>query len=201
VPPRAIVLASESPRRAELLRGLGLPFTIRPAPIDETPHPGETPVALAERLARGKAAAAPAPSPSLVIAADTVVVVAGAILGKPRDRSQACDMLRRLAGRTHEVITGLGLRLVPEETLISEHALSRVTFAPMSEEEIAWYAATGEGLDKAGAYALQGIGALFVAAVEGSYTNVIGLPVDRLYPHLRRLGLLGAARGGTPHPS
>ena len=189
--PRALLLASASPRRADLLRALGVPFAVRASDVDETPRPGESPGSLAERLARAKAGAAtPSTTPSLVLAADTVVIVDGQVLGKPSGREDAVRMLRRLAGRGHEVITAVALRAVPEETVVVERALSRVTFASMSPEEAEWYAATGEGLDKAGAYALQGKGALFVTGIEGSYTNVIGLPLERLYPHLRRFGLL-----------
>jgi septum formation protein len=130
------------------------------------------------------------------VAADTLVVLDGEVLGKPRDTAEAARFVARLAGRTHQVMTGLAVRTHPEETLETELAVSRVTFAPMSGAEIDWYAATGEGLDKAGAYALQGIGAVFVTAVEGSYTNVIGLPMERLYPHLLRFGLLS----GAPRP-
>src|SRR5206468_8335303 len=118
--------------------------------------------------------------------------VGDAILGKPGDADEARRMLRLLAGRTHEVTTGLVLRLLPEEELACESVTSRVTFAAMTEEETRWYAATGEGMDKAGAYALQGIGALFIESIDGSYTNVIGLPMERLYPHLRRHDLLPA---------
>ncbi len=194
--PRALVLASASPRRAELLGMLGLVVAVRPAAIDETPRPGERPGDLAERLARAKAAAAalPLPSPSLVIGADTVVVAAGEVLGKPRDDHDARRMIALLSGRTHEVITAVAVRALPEETTACERALSRVTFAPMSEEEIAWYASTGEGRDKAGAYALQGRGAVFVTAIAGSYTNVIGLPLETLYRHLKRFGMLPGPR-------
>jgi len=196
--PRRLVLASASPRRADLLGMLGLPFETRPAGIDETPRPGEKAPDLAIRLAREKAAAAVAsPGPSLVVAADTLVVLDGEVLNKPADRQEAARFLARLAGRTHEVLTGLAVRTHPEETLESEIAVSRVTFAPMSPDEIAWYAGSGEGLDKAGAYALQGIGALFVRSVDGSYTNVIGLPMERLYPHLRRHGFLAISPSGS----
>ena len=188
---RSILLVSASPRRADLLRHAGLEFTIRPSDVDETPFPDETPGDLAERLARAKVLALSAVSfPALVIGADTVVAVAGATLGKPRDRAEARKMLRRLSGRVHEVTTAMALRTLPEETIICERAVSRVTFAPLSDREIDWYADTGEGMDKAGAYALQGIGALFIESIAGSYTNVIGLPLERLYPHLRLHGLL-----------
>jgi septum formation protein len=190
-PPRSLLLASASPRRAELLRMLGLTFTTVAASIDETPRTGEPPEEVALRLARDKALAVARPSrPALIVAADTIVVIAGEILGKPRDDAESRLFVGRLAGRTHEVITAVALRACPEESVACERAVSRVTFAPLSPAEIDWYAGTGEGLDKAGAYALQGIGALFITAVEGSYTNVIGLPLDRLYPHLVRWGLL-----------
>jgi len=191
MPCRSIVLVSASPRRSDLLRLAGLTFTVRPVEVDETPRPGESAGFLAERLARAKVQAlTKAPSPALAVAADTVVSAAGALLGKPRDRADARRMLRLLAGRTHEVTTAVALRELPEETITCERTVSSVTFAPMSAEEIDWYVATGEGMDKAGAYALQGIGALFIVSIAGSYTNVIGLPLESLYPHLRRHGLL-----------
>jgi septum formation protein len=193
MPSRSILLVSASPRRADLLRHAGLEFTVRPSDVDETPFPDEAPGDLAERLARAKVLALPAVSfPALAIGADTVVAVAGAVLGKPRDRAEARQMLRRLSGRVHEVTTAMALRTLPEETITCERAVSRVTFAPLSDREIDWYADTGEGMDKAGAYALQGIGALFIESIAGSYTNVIGLPLERLYPHLRLHGLLPA---------
>ncbi|HYS03719.1 MAG TPA: Maf family protein [Candidatus Dormibacteraeota bacterium] len=193
MPSRSIVLVSASPRRADLLRRAGLEFTIRPSEVDETPFPGEAPGVLAERLARAKVLALPALSfPALAIGADTVVAVADAVLGKPKDRAEARQMLRQLSGRVHEVTTAMALRTLPEETIQCERAVSRVTFAPLSDREIDWYAGTGEGMDKAGAYALQGIGALFIESIAGSYTNVIGLPLDRLYPHLRLHGVLPA---------
>jgi septum formation protein len=197
-PPRRLVLASASPRRSDLLRMLGLPFETRPANLDETPRPGEPAPDLAVRLARDKASAVDAaPGPSLVVAADTLVVLDGEVLNKPADRAEAARFLARLAGRTHEVMTGFAVRTHPEETLLTDLAVSRVTFAPMSRDEIAWYADSGEGLDKAGAYALQGKGAVFVRSVEGSYTNVIGLPMERLYPHLRRHGFLAISPSGS----
>ena len=198
MPSRSIVLVSASPRRSDLLRHAGLEFAVRPVDIDETPRPGEPPGPLAERLARAKALAlAVASAPALAIAADTVVAVQGVVLGKPRDPEDARRMLDLLAGRTHEVTTAVALRALPEETITCERTISRVTFVPMSADEIDWYVATGEGMDKAGAYALQGIGALFIESIAGSYTNVIGLPLERLYPHLRRLGLLPS----LPRPS
>ncbi len=191
MPSRSVFLISASPRRAELLRLAGFEFAVLPVEVDETPAPGELPYALAERLARAKVLAHEATAaPALAIAADTVVAVTDAVLGKPRDREDARRMLRLLSGRTHEVTTAVALRALPEERIALERAVSRVTFAPMSAQEIDWYVATGEGMDKAGAYALQGIGALFIESIAGSYTNVIGLPLERLYPHFRRHGLL-----------
>lgn len=188
---RRLVLASASPRRADLLRQAGLSFETRPSGIEETARPNEPAGDLAERLAREKAAAAAAhPSPALVIAADTLVVLGDDILAKPRDPDEARAMLSRLAGRIHEVITGLAIRTLPEEEYHTERVVSRVEFAPLTTAQIDWYVSTGEGADKAGAYALQGIGALIIRSVEGSYTNVIGLPLERLYPHLRRLHFL-----------
>jgi septum formation protein len=193
MPSRSIVLVSASPRRADLLRHAGLEFTVRPSEVDETPFPGEAPGVLAERLARAKVLALPAPPfPALAIGADTVVAVADSVLGKPRDRAEAREMLRRLSGRVHEVTTAMALRTLPEETIVCERVVSRVTFARLSDREIDWYAETGEGMDKAGAYALQGIGALFIESIAGSYTNVIGLPLERLYPHLRLHDVLPA---------
>jgi len=172
---------------------------VRPVDIDETPREGETPGDLAERLARAKVLALPAVSfPALAIAADTVVAAAGSVLGKPRDPQDTRRMLRLLSGRTHEVTTAVALRALPEETIACERAVSRVTFVALSEREIDWYAATGEGMDKAGAYALQGIGALFIESIAGSYTNVIGLPLERLYPHIRRYGVLPVAPPRRP---
>ncbi|MFQ5878373.1 MAG: Maf family protein [Acidobacteriota bacterium] len=191
MPLRRLLLASASPRRADLLRRIGLDLEVRPARVDETPRPRESPEALVERLARAKALALDdLPSPALIVAADTIVVLNGRILSKPGGPREARGMLARLAGRTHRVISGLAVRAHPEGELRSEVAVSRVTFSPMSGPAIDWYASTGEGLDKAGAYALQGIGSLFISAIEGSYTNVIGLPLERLYPHLQRFALL-----------
>lgn len=194
MPSRTLILVSASPRRSDLLRLAGLDFTVRPADVDETPLPGEAPGDLAVRLACAKVRALPAlPGPALAIAADTVVAIDGTILGKPRDLEDARRMIGLLSGHTHRVITAVALRTLPEEAIVSDRSESLVTFVPMTEAEIAWYAATGEGMDKAGAYALQGIGAFFIASIEGSYTNVIGLPLERLHPHLRRFGLLEPA--------
>ncbi len=195
-----LVLASASPRRRELLAGLGLHFTVAPADLDETPLPGETPAACVRRLAAAKAAKAAAhPGPALVLAADTVVVLDGRMLGKPRDRADARRMLAAIAGREHTVLTGMALHERPDGRQLDGVEASRVRMARLTPHEIDWYVETGEPLDKAGAYAVQGIGALFVEAVFGNYTNVVGLPLPaaaRLFAalgyELRDFGAQGA---------
>jgi len=187
---RGFVLASGSPRRRELLEGLGLRFAIRSTDIDETPRPGEVPEDYVLRLAREKAQAASRPR-EVVLAADTTVVVDGEILGKPLDDADAERMLRLLSGREHEVLTGVAV-LDATETgrgrIASGLARTAVRMAPLAREEIAWYAATGEPRDKAGAYAIQGLGSLFVEAVSGNYSNVVGLPIPTVYRLFAELG-------------
>ena len=174
---RPLVLASSSPRRAELLQAAGLPFVIRVAAIDETRHPDESPEAYVRRLAVAKARAVGAAPLELVLGADTVVVADAACLGKPADALEAAAMLRVLAGRSHAVLTGVAL--VRDGTPVAvEVAATRVTFAPMSEADVAWYVATPEPYDKAGGYAVQGLASRFVTSIEGSYANVVGLPVE-----------------------
>src|SRR5262245_47624241 len=198
--PAPLVLASASPRRAEILRSLGIPFEVRPVDIDETPLPGETAEAAAARLAAEKAALAARQRPaSWVLAADTLVFLDGAILGKPRDDDEAAAMLRRLAGREHGVVTAVHLRRgdAPGRGIAE---VSRVRFGPMDEAEVAWYVATGEPRDKAGAYGVQGLGARFIEEVHGSFTNVMGLPARSVYRLLRAspdpaLALLALASG------
>jgi len=188
---RALVLASSSPRRRALLSDAGYAFTVAEPDVDESALPGEKPEELAERLALAKARAVGArvAPGACVLGADTVVVVDGDLLGKPRDEAEAVEMLLRLAGRTHRVLTGFAL-LVPEsraadtgvvESAVRMHAVDRAT----AER----YAASGEPLDKAGAYAAQGEGGRFVAEILGSRANVIGLPVEALAPRLARLGV------------
>jgi septum formation protein len=176
------VLASGSPRRRDLLAGLGLAFTVHSADIDETPLADESPADCVRRLAAAKAAAR-AEDGALVLAADTVVVLDGAMLGKPRDAADARRMLAAIAGREHTVLTGVSLldaSAARQQSLVEE---SRVRMAPLADAEIERYVATGEPLDKAGSYAVQGVGALYVEAVYGNYTNVVGLPL----PATRRL--------------
>jgi septum formation protein len=180
-----LVLASASPRRAEILTALGIPFTVVATDVDETVAPGESGRAAASRLAAEKAAASAALRPGdWVLAADTLVLLDDAILGKPRDGTDARGMLRRLSGREHKVVTAVRLTRAsgPGLEAIEE---SRVRIAPLDEEEIRWYVSTGEPLDKAGAYAVQGLGARFVESVEGSFTNVMGLPARSVYRLLR----------------
>lgn len=184
----ALVLASSSPRRRQILAGLGLAFDVRSADVDETLRDGESPFDGAERLAREKAATVAALADgALVVAADTLVVFDGAPLGKPRDRADARRMLGLLAGRAHEVVTGVALAL--EGRIASGREVTEVVFAPMTPGEIEAYAASGEPDDKAGAYALQGIGGLFVERVEGSPSNVVGLPVRLLYTLASEFGV------------
>jgi septum formation protein len=171
----ALVLASGSPRRRAFLEQLGLAFTVTPAELDERVHQGELPAAYVERLAREKAQAVAARHlGARVLAADTTVVLDEEILGKPADAAEALSMLRGLCGRTHRVLTGVALA---GETLRARVVETRVVFREASEAELSWYVATGEPLDKAGAYGLQGIGGFLVRRIEGSHSNVIGLPL------------------------
>jgi nucleoside triphosphate pyrophosphatase len=186
VKPARIVLASSSPRRRAILESLRLSFDVVHTDSDESIFPGESAYDAAERLARLKASAVNADG-ALVIAADTIVVLDGEAINKPADREDARRMLRALSGRRHDVVTGVAL--VREGRVVSGREVCGVLFAPMSEEEIARYAATGEPDDKAGAYALQGIGGLFVSAVEGSPSNVVGLPLTLLYKLAREIGV------------
>jgi septum formation protein len=195
--PLPLVLGSGSPRRRELLARAGVAFEVRPADIDERPRPGETPAALAERLAREKALAVAcrlgATPARWVLGADTIVVLGADVLGKPADPEDAVRLLARLVGRTHRVLTGVA---VVESARLAAHTVvveSRVTMRPAGLEEIRRYVAGGEPLDKAGAYAAQGEGRRFVVAIEGSESNVIGLPLDETLALLRKAGLDGIA--------
>jgi len=180
-----LVLASQSPRRAEILRQAGIRFVVRAVPVDETLHSGETPEEYVRRLAEAKARAVPAGPDEIVLGADTTVVVDGEILAKPADASDARRMLTLLSGRRHEVITGICLRRGEER--ICDHAVTAVWFAPMSEQEIAEYVASGEPMDKAGAYAVQGAASKFIPRIEGCYYNVMGLPIALVYRHYLKL--------------
>ena len=181
-----VVLASQSPRRRELLTLVGIPHDVRPADIDETYADGEEPRAHAERLARGKVAALHDPD-AVVIGSDTIVVVDGDVLGKPRDESDAARMLRRLSDRTHVVMTAVAVGWQGRiESAVEE---VDVTFHPLSDADIAAYIATREPMDKAGAYGIQGYGATIVKRVDGDYFAVMGLPLQLLIRVLKRLGL------------
>ena len=191
-----LVLASSSPRRADLLARLGLAPVIRASAVDETPLPGESPPDLVSRLAHEKALAGHRHgSDEVVLAADTVVVLDGQALGKPLDDDEATVMLRRLSGRTHEVLTGLAVHRGSEQ--YHDTVRTRVRFRALSDLEVAWYVHTGEPRGKAGAYALQGAGAALVDHLEGSETNVIGLPLSATVLLLRRAGLEPL----LPHPA
>jgi len=183
-----IILASQSPRRRELLTLIGIPHEVRPADIDETPFPDELPVPHAERLARAKAHALAEREPgAVVIAADTIVVIDGDILGKPRDTAEAQAMLARLSGRMHTVYTAIAVAR-GHQTESAVEAVE-VTFRHLTATEIADYVATGEPMDKAGAYGIQGYGATIVERVDGDYFSVMGLGLRRLVELLARVGL------------
>jgi septum formation protein len=179
-----LVLASQSPRRKEILERAGIGFAVRAAAVDETPLAGERPEAYVQRLAELKALAVEAAPEEQVLGADTTVVIDGLMLGKPEDEADARRMLTLLAGRRHEVLTGICLKRNGE--VIRDWAATAVWFAPMTRREIDEYVASGEPMDKAGAYAIQGLGSKFIERIEGCYFNVVGLPVARVY---RMLGL------------
>lgn len=189
-----LVLASSSPRRKELLERLSLRFEVERADIDETPRPGESPKGYVKRLAREKAntvAKRIARTDALVLAADTSVVLGKEILGKPTDKANAVEMLKKLSGKTHEVLTAVAVAGTHHDTVVVETA---VTFKETAEDALRWYADTGEPMDKAGAYAIQGIGAFLVARIDGSPTNVIGLPVPETLQLLEKGGVLAPWR-------
>ena len=185
-----IVLASASPRRQELLRNAGIQFVVQSSNVAELPKEGENPRACAERLAREKTLAVFRQRPNdFILGADTIVIVDGQILGKPRDAADAARMLRLLSGRTHQVTTGVCLvgpdrkgRSSLQET---RSETTRVTMSKLMDDDIESYVATGEPLDKAGAYAIQGIASRWISRIEGDYFNVVGLPVSLVYRMLR----------------
>jgi septum formation protein len=193
-----LVLASASPRRQELLRNAGIKFAVQPANINEAPRSGESPRDCAERLAREKALAVFQNQPqNFVLGADTIVVVDDMFLGKPNDGKDAARMLRLLSGRTHTVITGIclvspvadrGSRTDRESNTASE--ITQVSMSRISDDEIRDYVATGEPMDKAGAYAIQGQASRWILRIDGDYSNVVGLPVSRVYAMLREQGAM-----------
>ena len=189
-----LVLASASPRRQELLRNAGIPFEVRATDIPEIPKPGEAPQAFAERMAREKARMIAKQRPrDHILGADTIVVVENTILGKPRDTEEAAQMLRMLSGKAHEVTTAVCLlrpRLADKGKLQpafedTRSEITRVTMNELSEGDVRSYVATGEPMDKAGAYAIQGIASRWIPRIEGDYSNVVGLPVSLVYRMLR----------------
>jgi septum formation protein len=183
-----LILASASPRRARILGHLGIPFRVVVSAIDETLLPGEEGAAAVLRLARAKAAVVAANESAPILAADTEVICDGDVLGKPASVEGAVAMLKRLAGRSHEVVTAVCLR----HGAVERSGVDRTTvrFAPMTEAECGWYAATGEPLDKAGGYHVDGRGSLFITGIEGSPSNVAGLPVRLFYELARDAGLV-----------
>ena len=181
-----LILASASPRRSELLRNAGIAFTVEPARVAEQALPDEQPLIYAQRLARGKALAVFSRHPdSVALGADTIVVVDEHLLEKPEDDADAARMLRLLAGRVHQVITGVSLVAPGNEQTDAE--VTEVRFGTLTDDEIAEYIATREPMDKAGAYAIQGIASRWVERIDGCYFNVVGLPVPRVYRMLRQL--------------
>jgi len=180
-----LVLASKSPRRQQILRDAGIPFVVRSADVPEQRRPSESPADYVRRLAQEKAFAVTMLAGEIVLGADTVVVVDGEVLEKPVDANDAMRMLELLSGREHEVITGICLR--SETSLIVDIATTRVRFASLTRQEMKAYVASGEPMDKAGGYAIQGLAAKFVDRVEGSYSNVVGLPVALVWRRLKEL--------------
>jgi septum formation protein len=183
-----LILASQSPRRSEILRAAGIQFATKPANVDESILPGELPEEYVKRVAERKAMAVGAGVGEVVLGADTIVAIGREILGKPKDRADAIRMLGSLAGRVHEVITGICVRRAGE--LVNDLAVTRVWLIPLTSQEVQEYVATGEPMDKAGGYAIQGLASKFVERIERSYTNVVGLPIEMVYKHLRRCHVL-----------
>ena len=179
-----LILASASPRRAELLRAAGIDFDVRPADVDEAILPGEAPSDYVSRLAEAKARVVhERDNERTVLAADTAVVVEGEILGKPIDEADAKRMLRLIGGRTHEVLTAVSI-FHPGQIVDTRVDVTTVEFALLSEADVSWYVSSGEPMDKAGAYAVQGLASRFVTRLEGSYSNVVGLPIALVYQML-----------------
>jgi len=184
------ILASASPRRRELLASIGLTFEVIPSHVPEVRDEHESPEEYVARLSREKAQAIASRYPDeWIIAADTTVLLGEQLLEKPLDDADARRMLATIAGRTHIVYTGVTLQNVSGGWCETRIAESEVRMLPLSSEDIAWYVKTGEPLDKAGAYAVQGIGAMFIDSIHGSYTNVVGLPLANLFQMLRKAGI------------
>src|SRR5512141_2603953 len=197
VPSARMILASESPRRRELLAAVGVPFRVVPSGVDEIPRPGESPSCFLRRAGLDEVAAAAARHPSFfVLSADTIVVADGRILGTPRDRAEARRMLSRLAGREHRVYTGLCLLCRERGFRELGTEVTRVRFRPLTAAEVAAYARTGECDDKAGAYAAPGAGRLLIDRIAGPFSNVVGLPMTRVVATLARARLIRVTRSG-----
>ncbi|HET9532937.1 MAG TPA: nucleoside triphosphate pyrophosphatase [Blastocatellia bacterium] len=184
-----IILASASPRRADMLETLGVEFETVPSSVNERPHANEAPADYIIRLARAKVIdIARKRDSGLVIGADTIVVVDGRLLGKPEDRADAERMLRQLSGRWHAVMTGVALYEAGTKREVVDYDKTLVRFAQISDKEIDWYLDSSEPMDKAGAYAIQGKGSIFVEEIAGNYHNVVGLPIPLVYRLAKRLG-------------
>lgn len=181
-----LVLASASPRRKALLASVGVDVHVQPADVDETPLPNESPEALVSRLSAAKAEAVEAAENDMIVSADTVVVVDDEILGKPADEDDARRMLELLSGRTHRVLTGVSVR--GGDRTETEVEQARVTMRFLSVADIAWYLGTGEPMGKAGAYAIQGYGSLFIPEIEGNHSGIVGLPLPLVDALLARFG-------------
>jgi septum formation protein len=180
-----LILASQSPRRREILERAGIPFKVQAAGVPEYPSPGESPEQYVRRLSREKASAV---AGELVLGADTVVVVDGEILEKPEDAEHARTMLRKLSGRSHSVFTGVCLKQGSQ--FHSEVCETAVYFSALSDDELEAYVASGEPIDRAGAYAIQGLASKFIQKIEGDYFNVVGLPISLVYALLKRTGAI-----------
>ena len=189
-----LILASSSPRRAEILANAGLPFSVLSSAVDESPYPGEAPAALVQRLSNAKAdlVTARAVGPAIILAADTVVVLDDKILGKPSSPEAARHMLQQLSGRTHSVLTGVALVRLPDGERRQFIESTLVHFRPITDEELSAYLATKEPYDKAGAYAIQGQAGRYIPRIEGCYFNVVGLPLSRVLTELKTLGWPGS---------
>lgn len=185
-----LILASSSPRRASLLGSLNLDFSVRTSQVVEKPLEEESPKKFATRVAEEKAFKVGADlTGGLVIGCDTSVVLNGEIFGKPTSSQSAAVMLSTLSGKWHHVISGLALYHVQDDRMISGSSITAVKFFPLAEKDIAWYIASGEPMDKAGGYGIQGLGMVFIEKIEGSYTNVVGLPIELLRNLLKRMGI------------
>jgi len=185
-----LILASSSPRRAEILANAGLPFSVLSSAVDESPYPNEASAALVQRLANAKAdlVTARAVGPAIILAADTVVVLDDKVLGKPSSIEDARHMLQQLSGRTHSVLTGVALIRLPDGERRQFIESTLVHFRPITDEELSSYLATEEPYDKAGAYAIQGQAGRYIPRIEGCYFNVVGLPLSRVLTELQALG-------------